>query len=354
MRLLLLALIGIHPFRSFAADVGFSGTLIRIGHGSISVKLADLRVIDARLPEKAALRPERLGAEYKRGDQVQVTCRCIEPAWEEETSRYQYLELTNLRLVRREAAEVPASRLDTPAGAAGAIDDKLERAREVNLEYAENLPNFVADETAKRYVSDARSSKWRLVDTIQTEITFKGDRAVRQQIRRNGKPWDRPFESLPGFKWYGGFGTEVRPVFDPQCPTTVEPEGRAELHGRQLLKYRFRSPADGCFSSFYFEYQRYNPARVGEIFIDDPGGRVIQVNEDAGQFPAEFEFARRTEEVTWNDVKIGDGSHRLPVAANFVILYSSGVRWRVDVEYKNHRHFEASTNLTFPQNENPR
>jgi hypothetical protein len=29
------------------------------------------------------------------------------------------------------------------------------------------------------------------------------------------------------------------------------------------------------------------------------------------------------------------------------VLYSSGVKWRVEVEYKNHRHFEAATNLTF-------
>ena len=67
------------------------------------------------------------------------------------------------------------------------------------------------------------------LDTIQTEITFVGTRVVRRQIRRNGKPWDRPFDALPGFKWYGGFGTEIRPIFDPQCPTTIEYEGPAEF-----------------------------------------------------------------------------------------------------------------------------
>lgn len=74
---------------------------------------------------------------------------------------------------------------------------------------------------------------------------------------------------------------------------------------------------------------------------------MIQLDEDAGGFPAEFEFAQRREEVLWDYVKIGDASHLLPVGANFVVLYSSGNRWRVEVEYKNHRHFEASTNITF-------
>lgn len=228
-------------------------------------------------------------------------------------------------------------------------DSKLEHAREVNLAYVANMPSFVADETAKRYVGDANSTKWRSLDTIQTEITFVGNRPVRRQIRRNGKPWEKPFEALPGFKWYGGFGSEIKPLFDPQCPTTIEYEGPAEVRGKKLLKYRFSSPADGCFAFFFFENQRFNPARNGDVFIDDPGGNVIQLDEDATRFPRDFEFAQRREEVSWDYVKIGAESHLLPVAANFVITYANGARARIEVEYKNHRHFEASSNIAFPK-----
>jgi hypothetical protein len=125
-------------------------------------------------------------------------------------------------------------------------------------------------------------------------------------------------------------------------------EGISEVRGQQLLVYRFSSPADGCFGSFYFEYQRYNPERTGHAFIDDPGGNVIRLEEKASGFPPDFEFAQREEQVSWDYVRIGDASHLLPVGASFLVLYSSGARWRVEVEYKNHRHFEASTNLTFP------
>ncbi len=148
---------------------------------------------------------------------------------------------------------------------------------------------------------------------------FPGSRAVRQQIRRNGKPWDQPFDALPGFKWYEGFGTEISPLFDPQCPTTIEYQGRSKVGGRQLLEYRFSSPVDGCFPFFYFDYQRYNPARTGHVFIDDPGGNVIQVDDEASGFPADFEFAEREEHVFWDYVKIGENSHLLPVRANFLV-----------------------------------
>jgi hypothetical protein len=223
---------------------------------------------------------------------------------------------------------------------------ELEHARRVNLDYAANLPNFVADETARRFRSSTKSGPWRKFDTIESEITFRGNRAVRQQIHRDGKPWAQPFEALPGFKWYEGFGTEISPLFDPRCPTTLDFQGRTKVHERELLEYRFRSPVDGCFPYFYFDYQRYNPARTGHVFIDAPGN-IIQLDEEAREFPAEIEFAEREEHVTWDYVKIGQDSHLLPVRSTFLVRYYSGTRYRVEVEYKNHRHFESSTNLTF-------
>lgn len=231
---------------------------------------------------------------------------------------------------------------------ASADDAKLELARKVNLAYVANMPSFVADETAKRYTSDSKSEKWRYQDTIQSEITFAGNRAVRRQIRRNGKPWDRPFDALPGFKWYGGFGTEIQPLFDLQCSTTIEYEGRAQARGHELRKYRFRAPADGCFAFLYFDNQQFNPARTGHVWIDEAGNNVIQLDEEATGFPSDFGLRQRNEEVSWADVKIGDASHLLPVAANFEILYTSGTRARIEVEYRNHRHFEASSNISFP------
>jgi len=359
------------PCLGFASDVVFSGSLERVGHESISVRLADRRVIDARLPNKSLLTSGAIAAQYNRGDRVQITCKPIQPVWEEEASRFQSLELVKLRLLGRPSPEessglpelpswhegvnllsrpdaVSAPMRRTEIGGMDAVArSQLEHAREVNLAYASNMPNFVADETAKRYTSDSMSAQWGYLDTIETEITFKGAVAVRQQIRKDGKPWGRPFQALPGFKWSGGFGTEIRPLFDPRCPTTIQYEGRAEVRGKQLVEYRYSSPPDGCFNPFYLQYQRYNPGRTGHVFVDDPSGNVIQLDEEASGFPAELEFAQRNEEVSWDYVKIGEASHLLPIGATFVVLYSTGNRTRVEVTYKNHRHFEASTNITF-------
>lgn len=348
--------------------MSFTGSLERVGDDSISVKLADRRVIDAMLPNTAALGASAIAAQYSMGDEVEIKCKPIQPVWEEATSRFQSLEVTALRFVRRPSPQEVANMLEAksregknllqrptppPSEPKRAADPdapgsrELEQARRINLEYAANMPNFVADETAKRYRSTTRSPAWRAYDTVEDEITFRGRRAIRQQIRRDGKPWNEPFDALPGFKWYEGFETEISPLFDPQCPTTIEYQGRSKISGRQLLDYRFSSPVDGCFPFLYFTYTRYNPARTGHVYIEDPGGSVIQVDDDAIGFPADFEFAGREEHMFWDYVKIGENSHLLPVRANFLVVYSSGVRYRVEVEYRNHRHFETSTTVTF-------
>ena len=223
-------------------------------------------------------------------------------------------------------------------------DAALEHARQVNLERAANMPNFVADEIAQRYTRRSDSSKWRPEDTIETEITVRGIQISRQNWRRNGKPVspDPDGMHMPTT----GFGAALKPLFDPECPTALEFAGREELRGEPALVYRFRSLADGCFGNLYGS-RPYNAARTGRVLIDDPTGEILQFEEEATGFPKGFVFVQRNQVMTWDSVKIGDASHWLPVAADFIWRMGNGELYRTTVEYKNHRHFEAATNLKF-------
>jgi hypothetical protein len=367
----LIAIVVLRQGLALASDSSFSGTLERVGSGSISIRLADRRVIDALLPNTPALDSAAVLAKYSLGDTLEVACKPIQPVWEEGISKYQSLEVKEIRLIRRPSPQELSRILEAPPFREGknllkrpevqaqpiqvadSVDStapgarELAHARTVNLAYAANMPNFVADEKAKRSRIGPGGSTWRDFDTVESEITFKGNHASRQRIRRDGKPWDQPFEALPGFKWYEGFGTEITPLFDPNCPTTLEYQGRSKSGGQQLLDYRFSTRIDGCFPYFFFDYQRFNPARTGHVFIDEPAGNVIQLDEEATGFPREIQFAERQEHISWDYVKIGDESHLLPVRANFLVRYYDGTRYRIEVEYKNHRHFEASSAITF-------
>ena len=234
-------------------------------------------------------------------------------------------------------------------------DAALEHARAVNLERAAKLPDFVADETAVRYKSRHVSPpQWQLVDTIESEISVQGRGGFsRQHARVNGKPWNG--KSLSGYNWSVQFGLELKPLFDPTCPTRIEFDGRDEVRGKPVLAYRFSSPPKGCFGWFtvkdglFSAAKHYNPAQAGRFLIDDPEGNVIQFKTEAHEFPKGFGADPWEQSVIWDYVKTGDGTYLLPVAVDMLGGFTQSDLWHVTVEYKNHRHFKASTSVTFRQ-----
>jgi len=213
----------------------------------------------------------------------------------------------------------------------------------VNLEHAGEMPNFVADEIAKRYGGRSGSSKWQYIDTITTEITVRGIQISRRNWRKNGR---LSSESAAGAMPATGFGAALKPLFDPACPTTLRFADREKLHRKPVVAYQFSSPAGGCFGDLYGGYP-YNAARTGRVLIADSTGEVLQFEEEATGFPENFGFTKRHLVMTWDWVKIGDASHWLPVAADFVWSYADDSLFRVAVEYRNHRHFEAASKITY-------
>ena len=233
------------PIAALAADLEFAGSLERIAHDSILIRLADGKRVEARLPIPGTLGPETISAHYKLDDEVQITCK---PKGQDKC-----LELKSLKFLRPPTPKERALVLGSPKPTSPP-QPELEHARQVNLEPAANMPNFVADETAKRYSSPRKANPpvWKLVDTIESEIAIKGSVPTRQHVLINGKPWNIRSSWLPGINWGPLFGAEIKPVFDPECPTTVDSEGRQEVRGKQLLVYRFTSPPDGCSETAFW------------------------------------------------------------------------------------------------------
>src|SRR5215469_735986 len=86
-------------------------------------------------------------------------------------------------------------------GALGQAD--LVQVRQVNLNHAAKMPNFIADETAVQYDSDrgAGPPVWNKLDTIESEVVYVNGRMRRQNQRRDGQAADKLYELANG-----GFG----------------------------------------------------------------------------------------------------------------------------------------------------
>ncbi|MGO9271192.1 MAG: DUF2846 domain-containing protein [Terriglobia bacterium] len=377
------------------SEVSFSGDLQMVTQVSVSIRLADGRVIDARnIATDGDLAPRTLSDRYTVGDQVEIACAPINGVYYPALRLYLHLELRELRSVRApsddERQKAMASRVwrsaclsptgtpvrcnllrssappppapvgsllrdlplptrndDAPATPTQVRSSRLDLIRSRALSFAATMPNFVADEVASRYYSAASPPNWRLVDTLQDEITFKGSQESRDHITLSGKPWNLPYEMLPGSHWQGGFGSELPALFDPNCPTKFELEGRITEAGKNFSSIRFSSPPDGCVAVFTSGYQRYFAGQTGRILLDEQEENVLRIEARSEGFPRAFPMSASEEQVAWGQVKIGDEAHLLPVSADFITVDNAGAMHLIRNEYKNHRHFEAASTITF-------
>jgi hypothetical protein len=343
----------------------FSGELQRVTTESISIRLADGRIVESRnIAAQGDLSSRNLAKKYTVGDRVEITCVAINGIYSQLLGRRLDLDLTKLKLLRNPTRQERAAALtskawrqspnllrlaDPESSNAVPVSEwpaSLAGTRSHIAKFLSEMPNFVADEVAKRYVSTAIPPDWQLADTIESEITFKGGAVSREHIAVNGKPWNSGYRELPGFKWTDAFGSQLTYLLNRHCPTTFEAPGKVNEEGKSLSAIRYSSPADGC--EFYWQdHQQFYPAKTGRILLDEGEENVIRLETDSPVFPAAFPISSVEKKVTWDFVKIGDDTHLLPVYAEITIVLSTGeMRWSKH-EYRNHRHFEAGSNVTF-------
>lgn len=311
---------------AIAADRIFTGSLERVGPASVAIRIADGLRVDAVLPAGFTV-------PYHVADQLEITCVPVKTVYLAETGIHYQLQLKNLRLVRAAtAAAVPS-------------DPKfeLDRVRRVNLDYSEKLPNFVADEIARTYLSDEAGKPWRLTHTIEDEITVKEDSIGHQNVRRDGKPWKLP----PVLPMASDFGLHLEMLFDPDCHTEIEFAGRQEADGKSMLVYSFRSPPGGCFWNIVLNRKRYTPGVTGRVLVDAAKGNLMRGEFESTGFPENFGADRYSAAESWDYVTVAGVSYLAPISTQFTLRGSNGAMHRATTEYKNHRHFEASTNVTF-------
>jgi hypothetical protein len=365
------------PRRAPATETVLTGNLERVGPETLSLRLPDGTSVDARLPAAGSVSFQSLAAQYHLGDRVEVIGKPIRAAWAEETAWYVFLEVAGIRQLRPASpAELslllsprpwrrepnllqPPSRpapepAATPPPADSmppAVADTLAKARTVNLAFAATMPDFIATEIVERYNSPPGATGWKHFDTIQSEVAVVRGRATRQNILKDGRPWNQPFQTLPFFKPSGSFGTEIGPIFDPACPTAFEYGDTRLTEGLQVTSYTLDAPADSCFFPMWSTYhpenpagfERFNPPRRGRVLVENSNGRLLQSEIEERQFPEGFGLEYWKEATTWNSINIGDASYRLPVAVEIEVGFGGGMRGRWDAHYKDFRHFQVSS-----------
>jgi hypothetical protein len=109
----------------FDNSVEFSGSLEAVTHHTVSIRLSDGRIVDARIPEDGELSAQNLFPKFRMGDLVQIKGLPMKPARDdpdtvfpfrdEETGVERNLELEQIRFLRKPSSAELADALGSRA-----------------------------------------------------------------------------------------------------------------------------------------------------------------------------------------------------------------------------------------------
>lgn len=263
------------------------------------------------------------------------------------------LTLAELRRLRDSYALLPAVAWSLPDSAPAPSAEEQSRivaqAREMALEYAAGLPNFLCAETVRRYAGKYGSVE-KLRDTLTVDVSFNG-KTDRYRLRAiNGKGTVKSLYEVGGFRSSGDFGGLQRMVFDPAVEASFRWEGRLRIGGRLAQVFSFRFGAAHSQYVLNFEAFRKGTRMIaggeGMIYLDPETHKVVRLRIEAVGIPPDWAVRRAVSELEYGLAEIAGREYLLPKTSE-MRLYTKGGPYRNAIEFGEYRRFAGEASISF-------
>jgi hypothetical protein len=93
--------------------------------------------------------------------------------------------------------------------------------------------------------------------------------------------------------------------------------------------------------------ERFYPGETGEVAIAESDNLVRRLAVIDTAYPKGYSTQQGEIRATWDYVKVGEERHLVPVETQNLMGRSDGSVSYSVMAFKNHRHFEAFTNITY-------
>ncbi|MBS1791120.1 MAG: hypothetical protein JST85_25640 [Acidobacteria bacterium] len=228
----------------------------------------------------------------------------------------------------------------------------LEQARYYALEYAENLPDFMATQFVTRYAQGPGDKDWKKEDTLEIELAYKERGGEKYTLTKmNGKPSNLKYDYLGGSTSSGEFGAMLIAAFAPQSRAEFKELKKEVFNKRPTVVYDFK--VKKAFSANQLTdkttHQTVTAGYQGTVWIDEETKRVLRIEQASEGMPANFSITLSESTVEYDLVKIADQPYLLPVRAE-VLLGSDRDRHytRNVIEFRNYRKFDSDIKFLPP------
>jgi hypothetical protein len=274
------------------------------------------------------------------------------------------------------ASEIPPLIPAAPPALPGSIpapgseqESLLASARQVALDYASRLPNFLCTQTVRRSANHGRG--FTPVDTLTVEVGYYEGQDRYRLTEVDKAPAKTQYTDARGTTSQGEFGSNLRKIFDPAAAAEFRFVRWTTLNGRRAAAYSYRVErskahyqiaagegdkallvcSSGCsISSTGDKVLLEQVGLRGEVVIDRETHGVLRLNYMADAIPQGFAVRRTNVTVDYGDVEIGGKRYLLPLKATVELQDKSGTS-RNEVTFHSYRQFSSESSLSFGEAE---
>jgi hypothetical protein len=224
----------------------------------------------------------------------------------------------------------------------------LADATEYAIHHEQNLPNFICNQTTRRFEDFTGRDTWQPLDIIVERLTYFEHREDYKVVQVNGLPSNLAHNQLLGASSSGEFGSVMKGIFSPETQADFSWQARFTLRGRKMHVYSYRVRVDKSDYHIVVPNQSIDlvAAYHGLIFVDDLRHFVHRITVHADGIPASFPVQDVSLALDYDYTRIGEADYLLPLT--FELRSREGkVQVKNDVEYDGYRKFGADSSVTF-------
>jgi hypothetical protein len=228
--------------------------------------------------------------------------------------------------------------------------DVLQKTSAATLEAADQMPDFVVKQLITRAVALGKSQNWRVEDRLVVGVTYRVSAGEQYRLLAvNGVAGPVQASEKSDYKEAGGtsstgeFVTALKALFADESKTEFHPLDTDTLRGRRALVYSYDIKKANSTRIISRADREVLAAHRGKVWIDREKFRVLRIESEAYDLPADFPVTATTSAIDYDWVTIpGQGEYLLPSRSVLVMTLAENGQsgqFRNDIRFRNYQKF---------------
>jgi len=215
--------------------------------------------------------------------------------------------------------------------------------------YTANLPNFICNQVTRRHIDPRGGEDYRLLDTIQEQLTFFEHHETYKVVMIDGKMQpNMQHDQIGGSVSSGEFGSMLAAIFQPETQTGFQWERMGKLKGRLMYVFTYHVQKQ-IYEIHHEPSQRtIHVGYHGTIWADVDTKMVMRIKMECEGIPRDFAIQAVSLDLRYDFSPIGEQLYVVPLTMDLRSREERAAVWN-EAEFRLYRKYGTESKITFDE-----